>query len=143
MFVCGDIHGQYSDLLQLFKLGGLPNHSKYLFLGDYVDRGDNSIEVVMLLMCYKILYPNNIYMIRGNHECETINRMYGFYDECKNRYSVNVWKKMNMCLMHLPIAAMIDKHIFCIHGGLSPRMRFIEEINTLERGIKIPDTGVL
>lgn len=143
IFVCGDIHGQFSDLLQLFKLGGLPPKSKFLFLGDYVDRGDNSIEVVMLLMCYKILYPNNVYMIRGNHECETINRMYGFYDECKNRYSLTIWKTINTCLMYLPIAAMIDQHIFCIHGGLSPKLRFVEQINTLERGKKIPDSGIL
>lgn len=143
IYVCGDIHGQYGDLLQLFKLGGLPSKSKYLFLGDYVDRGDNSIEVVMLLMCYKILYPNNIFMIRGNHECETVNRMYGFYDECKNRYNLIIWKKMNQVLTHLPIAAMIDKHIFCIHGGLSPQMKFVEQINNLERGKKIPDSGIL
>jgi serine/threonine-protein phosphatase PP1 catalytic subunit len=143
IYVCGDIHGQYGDLLQLFKLGGLPPKTTYLFLGDYVDRGDNSIEVVMLLMCYKILFPQNIYMIRGNHECETINRLYGFYDECKRRFSGNVWKKMNAVLMYLPIAAMIDQHIFCIHGGLSPKMRFIEQINTLERGRKIPDNGIL
>lgn len=143
MLICGDIHGQYSDLLQLFKLGGLPSSSRYLFLGDYVDRGDNSIEVCMLLMCYKILHPNNIFMIRGNHECESVNRMYGFYDECKNRYSSIIWKKINACLMYLPVAATIDKNIFCIHGGLSPRLKFVEQINTLQRGHKIPSDGIL
>ena len=143
IYICGDIHGQYADMLQLLKLGHLPPMSKYLFLGDFVDRGDNSIEVVMLLFCLKIIYPEHIYMIRGNHECESINRIYGFYDECKNRYSGDVWKKLNACLMTLPIAATIGERIFCVHGGLSPHLKFIEQIDKLERGKPIPDKGIL
>ena len=129
--VCGDTHGQYPDLLRLFDLGGYPPETNYLFLGDYVDRGEQSIETICLLLAYKIKYEENFFILRGNHECGTINRIYGFYDECKRRYSIKIWKNFVDLFNCLPIAASIDDKIFLVHGGLSPELKTINEIKKL------------
>ncbi|KAI3911745.1 hypothetical protein MKX01_029506 [Papaver californicum] len=116
--ICGDVHGQYSDLLRLFEYGGVPPKANYLFLGDYVDRGKQSLETVCLLLAYKIKYPENFFLLRGNHECASINRIYGFYDECKRRFNVRLWKVFTDCFNCLPVAALVDEKILCMHGGL-------------------------
>lgn len=141
--ICGDIHGQYYDLLQLFEVGGYPPESNYLFLGDYVDRGKLSIESMCLLFAYKVKYPDNFFILRGNHECASVNRVYGFYDECKRRYNVKMWKTFVDCFNCLPIAALVDDRIFCVHGGLSPDLIFINQLKQVIRPIDIPEYGLL
>ncbi|KFD53150.1 hypothetical protein M513_06064 [Trichuris suis] len=141
--ICGDIHGQYNDLLRLFEYGGFPPEANYLFLGDYVDRGKQSLETICLLLAYKIKYPENFFLLRGNHECASINRIYGFYDECKRRFSIKLWKTFTDCFNCLPIAAIIDEKIFCCHGGLSPDLQSMEQIRRIMRPTDVPDTGLL
>ncbi|KAI7997450.1 Serine/threonine-protein phosphatase PP1 [Camellia lanceoleosa] len=141
--VCGDIHGQYPDLLRLFEYGGFPPDSNYLFLGDYVDRGKQSIETICLLLSYKIKFPDNFFLLRGNHECASINRIYGFYDECKRRFSVRIWRIFTDCFNCLPVAAVIDDKILCMHGGLSPEIDSLDQIRAIERPVDVPDQGLL
>lgn len=141
--ICGDVHGQYYDLLRLFEYGGFPPDSNYLFLGDYIDRGKMSLETVCLLLAYKIKYPENFFLLRGNHECASINRIYGFYDECKRRHTIKLWKIFTDCFNCLPIAALVDDKILCMHGGLSPELVKIDTIKNIVRPTDVPDTGLL
>ncbi|XP_054271147.1 serine/threonine-protein phosphatase alpha-2 isoform-like [Macrosteles quadrilineatus] len=141
--VCGDIHGQYDDLLRIFAVGGFPPNVNYLFLGDYVDRGQQSIETICLLMCYKIKYPENFFLLRGNHECASINRVYGFFDECKRKYNLKLWKLFCECFNCMPVAAIIDEKIFCCHGGLSPDLKSMETIRQIGRPTEVPVQGLL
>jgi len=140
--VCGDIHGQFFDLLELFSKGGeIPNVS-YIFMGDYVDRGYNSLESFSLLMAYKARYPQKITLLRGNHECRQITQVYGFYDECLQKYgNANVWKYCTLVFDLLTLAAVIDGKIMCVHGGLSPDIRKVDQIRLINRQVEIPHEG--
>jgi len=126
--ICGDVHGQFSDLLRLFEYGGFPPEANYLFLGDYVDRGKQSLETIILLLAYKVKFKENFFLLRGNHECGQINRIYGFYDECKRRYSIRIWKEFQDVFNCMPIAALIDDKILCMHGGLSPELVTVAQL---------------
>ena len=139
----GDIHGQYYDLLRLFEISGFPPEHNYLFLGDYVDRGKQGIETLCLLMIYKIKYPENFFMLRGNHESEEVTKLYGFYDECKERYSIKLWKSFVEMFKYLPIAALIEDKILCVHGGLSPELVKYEQLYNINRPTEVPSSGLL
>ena len=141
--VAGDIHGQYPDLLKLFEIGGFPPEKNYIFMGDYVDRGKQSIECICLLLCYKIKYDENFFILRGNHESGSINRIYGFFDECKRRYNVKLWKCFVDLFNCLPIAASIDDKIFIVHGGLSPELKTLEQLQKIMRPTDVPEEGLL
>ena len=141
--ICGDTHGQFNDLLRLFEFGGRPPETNYLFLGDYVDRGKNSVETMCLLLAYKIKYPQNFFMLRGNHESELINHVYGFYDECRRRYNIKIYKLFSDCFNWLPISAIVDDRILCMHGGISPDLTSLDKIRKIVRPTEVPDKGLL
>ncbi|KAI9025937.1 serine/threonine-protein phosphatase PP-Z [Phycomyces nitens] len=141
--IVGDTHGQYTDLIRLFEMGGFPPSSNYLFLGDYVDRGKQSLETFLLLLCYKIKYPENFFLLRGNHECANVTKVYGFYDECKRRLSSRMWRVFVDVFNTLPIAALVAGKIFCVHGGLSPSLKDMDEIRSIQRPTEVPGYGLL
>ncbi|KGU21102.1 protein phosphatase [Candida albicans P57055] len=141
--VVGDVHGQYHDLIRIFSKCGFPPKTNYLFLGDYVDRGKQSLETILLLLCYKIKYPENFFLLRGNHECANVTRVYGFYDECKRRCNIKTWKLFIDTFNTLPIAAIVAGKIFCVHGGLSPVLNSMDEIRNIARPTDVPDFGLL
>ena len=141
--ICGDLHGQYFDLLRMFDIGRFPPETNYLFLGDYVDRAQQSIETVCLLLCYKIKYPHNFFMLRGNHESASINRIYGFFDECKRRYNIRLWKMFCDLFNCLPAAALVADRILCMHGGLSHNLKDLNQINEIARPCEVPEEGLL
>ncbi|KAH6917402.1 Metallo-dependent phosphatase-like protein [Coprinopsis sp. MPI-PUGE-AT-0042] len=141
--IVGDVHGQYSDLIRLFEMCGFPPAANYLFLGDYVDRGKQSLETILLLLCYKIKYPENFFLLRGNHECANVTRVYGFYDECKRRCNIKTWKTFIDVFNCLPIAAIVASKIFCVHGGLSPSLHTMDDIKRVQRPTDVPDFGLL
>mmetsp|Transcript_9769 Transcript_9769/g.14410 ORF Transcript_9769/g.14410 Transcript_9769/m.14410 type:complete len:306 (+) Transcript_9769:129-1046(+) len=140
--VCGDIHGQFYDLLELFTVGGKIPDTNYLFLGDFVDRGHYSIEVILLLLLYMVRYSNRITLLRGNHESRQITQVYGFYDDCLRKYgSVNVWKYCCEVFDLLPIAALIGEKVFCVHGGISMQCETLDTIRKIDRKMEVPQDG--
>ncbi|KAI5948892.1 PPH3 [Candida theae] len=159
--ICGDIHGQLHDLITIFAIGGELPQTQYVFLGDFVDRGFNSLETWLLLMTYKLKYPSKITLIRGNHESRQITTVYGFYDECLRKYgSVNVWRYCCEVFDYLSLGAVINGRteggkgekeggggsgsgsgVFCVHGGLSPEIDSIDQIRILDRKQEVPHEG--
>jgi len=140
--ICGDVHGQFHDLQELFSIAGKPPEVNFLFMGDYVDRGYFSIETVSLLFAYKCRWPERITILRGNHESRQITQVYGFYDECLRKYgNSNVWKYFTDAFDYLPLTALVDNRIFCLHGGLSPTIDSLDHIRQLERNQEVPTDG--
>ena len=140
--VCGDIHGQFYDLLELFRIGGEIPNKNYIFIGDFVDRGHDSVETFELLMLLKIKYPSHVTLLRGNHESRQITMVYGFLDEIIRKYgNPNPWSFCMEVFDLLPLGAVINGEILCIHGGLSPEIRTIDQIRTIERNVEIPVQG--
>ena len=140
--IVGDIHGQFHDLIELFKIGGDVPDTNYVFMGDYIDRGYYSVETVSLLLALKVRHKSRVHLLRGNHECRQITQVYGFYDECFRKYgSANIWNVFMNLFDYLPLTALIDNTIFCVHGGLSPSLETLDQIRQLDRIREPPHEG--
>ncbi|PKI58833.1 hypothetical protein CRG98_020823 [Punica granatum] len=136
--ICGDIHGHYADLLRLFELGGFPPKTNYLFLRNHIGYGKQSLATICLLLAYKIKYPDNFFLLRGNHKCAPINRVYGFSDECKWRFNATLWKIFINCFNCLPIAARFDDKILSIHKGLSSDLSNLDQTRNIPTRLLCP-----
>lgn len=135
--IVGDIHGNISDLINILRKFNNYTSNYFLFLGDYVDRGINSIEVITLLLTMMCKFPNNFFLLRGNHEFANVNRQYGFHEEIQIVYkSQELWLNFQDAFSWLPLAAIVNNQIFCVHGGLSPSLHNIKFIDEIQRPIK-------
>uniref|UniRef100_A0A7E4URF9 Serine/threonine-protein phosphatase n=1 Tax=Panagrellus redivivus TaxID=6233 RepID=A0A7E4URF9_PANRE len=141
--IVGDLHGQFADAVAIFEQNGKPPGTRYLFLGDYVDRGEYSIETVILLLSLKLLHPDAVFLLRGNHECRAINRAYGFYDEVTSRFNHELWLNFQLTFNCLPLSARIDKRMFCMHGGLSRDLTTWKMMADIKRPLEVPTYGLL
>lgn len=140
--VAGDIHGQYYDLKELFRVGGSLPGTNYIFIGDFVDRGAHSLETIQLLLCYKVKYPSHITLLRGNHETRSTSAQYGFLEEIKRKFGNETpWNYFMDVFDYLPIGATIENEIFCVHGGLSPSLKTLDQIRLIDRVVDVPAKG--
>jgi len=140
VMVVGDIHGQFGSLLNVTKQVA---DRQLLFLGDYVNNGPDSLSCILLLLCYKLKYPANVHMIRGNHECGDMCKVYGSTEQVKAHYSEAVVNALNELYDALPLAATVNEKIFCVHGGLGPELQTLEQIRQIVRPVQVPQSGLL
>ncbi len=145
MTVCGDTHGQFYDVLNIFAINGYPTYKNpYLFNGDFVDRGSFSVEVILTFLLFKISDPSCIYLTRGNHETKNMNKIYGFEGEVKAKYDDKIFELFLEVFSHLPLAATVGDRVFVTHGGLSTTEGVtLEDIRNIKRGMEPPEMGLM
>ena len=144
LYVVGDLHGNIFDLIRIFQHANTPPYSRFLFLGDYVDRGSYSVEVITLLLAMFLMYPGYIILLRGNHEFTSVNSIYGFKDQVLGIYdSIELYDQFNDVFSYMPIAATINNEIFCVHGGLSPSLKSLNDFDSFPRPIVNYDSQLI
>jgi serine/threonine-protein phosphatase 2B catalytic subunit len=141
--IVGDVHGQFYDMREIFRLGGNPEATKYLFLGDYVDRGNYGVEIILTLYALKIAYPNLIFMLRGNHECRQMTSYHNFREECLQKYDQEIYDMLMDSFDQLPLAAIINGQFLALHGGISPELENAMDLNRADRFREPPQLGIL
>jgi protein phosphatase len=140
--VVGDIHGNLTDLVRIFERMGYPPDAKYVLIGDFVDRGPNSVEVMLLLFALKLLYKDHIYLVRGNHECDSVCNTFGFREECEMKLATAVYDGFVDCFTFLPFAARINGKVLCVHGGIGPEIVTLQDIEELTRPMRSYESAV-
>lgn len=140
--VLGDIHGQFEDLLAIMRFFGSPPKGRFVFLGDYVDRGPKGLECLGLLLCLQVLFPADVHLLRGNHEAASINEAFGFKEECLTRASRDVFEALTAVYDFLPVAAVVDEYILCLHGGIGPGLESLRQIERLTRPLPEASQGI-
>ena len=143
IFVVGDLHGSLLDLLKILCTNPLPPSASFLFLGDYVNKGPSSVEVICVLLSLKALFPANVFLLRGNHETDVMGRMFGFFDECQSKLSKQIYTSINKVFDVMPLAAVIDEQIFCVHGGISPELTDVGSLKVIKRPLSVPQRGLI
>lgn len=143
--VCGDVHGQFYDLLNLFKINGIPSpENPYLFNGDFIDRGSFSVEVIVTMLAWKATFPKHFFMSRGNHESKNLNKLYGFEGEVKKKYDVKMYDHFSKLFCYLPIGHCINNKILVVHGGLFAKDGVkLEDIAKIHRVREPADEGIM
>lgn len=141
--IVGDLHGNIDDLLRIFDRFDYPPVYRYLFLGDYVDRGTASVEILLMLFSLKIKFPDHIYLLRGNHETDLMAKQYGFRQECCRRLNKKCYQKFLECFKQLSIACVVNNKIFCVHGGIAPDLKNIATLSNMNKVHHIPQYGII
>lgn len=141
--IVGDVHGQFYDVREIFRLGGNPEMTKYLFLGDYVDRGNYGVEIILTLFALKVAYPNLIFLLRGNHECRQMTSAHNFREECLYKFDQEIYDMIMDSFDQLPLGAIINGQFLALHGGISPELENALDLNRTDRFREPPQIGVL
>jgi len=141
--IVGDIHGQYYDLIKLLTVGGEPEKTKYLFLGDFVDRGSFSMEVIILVLALKINFPKTVFLLRGNHECRQMTQSFNFRQEVLYKYDAEIYDLLIDLFDSLPLAAIINGKFLAVHGGISPELTTISDLQKINRFKEPPKAGLI